>query len=123
MRRFALLLTVSLILLPCYLRASDDEPYKQAEKLALQERYEEAVQLMQQFDVPDDSYQWVQSKIGLCVTYSLWGKNAEALDACSQAYRHHFFENGRKCLVIANHEKTRASLARACGPSRIAGMT
>src|SRR5215475_4784827 len=114
MRCFALLLAVCLIFLPYSLRAADDEPYKQAEKLAMQERYEEAVQLMQQFDVPNDPYKWVQSKIGLCVTYSLWGKDAEALDACNQAYRHHFFQNGHKCLDVAKRQKPPASVAKVC---------
>jgi len=119
MRRLALLLllAISLILLPCHLRAgSDDEPYKQAEKLALQERYEEAVARMQQLelDASPNSSNWLQSKTGLCVTYSLWGKSPEALNACNKALSHHYFDRARKCIADARLQKPPVSIAQLC---------
>jgi len=70
---------------------------------------------MQEFDVPDDPSKWLQSKIGLCVTYSLWGKNTEALEACDQAIGHRFFtEYGLPCVEAGLKADVRVIDAPGC---------
>src|SRR4249920_3385321 len=54
MRRVQLLFwALALTLIPHHIQAADSRDYKEAEKLALQERYEEAVALM--LPLPDDT--------------------------------------------------------------------
>src|SRR4249920_2361025 len=118
MRRVQLLFwALALTLIPHHIQAADSRDYKEAEKLALQERYEEAVALM--LPLPADTsalaYHRLQALQGLCITYSLWGKNAEALDACTQALKHRYSMNALKC--IDHGLRTRGKIPSTCASS------
>jgi hypothetical protein len=74
-----LLWTLALTFSPHPIHAEDTSAL--AEKLAWEERYEEAAALL--LPLPVNEIDRLYARMTLCTVYSLWGKNAEALDTCS----------------------------------------
>src|SRR5262245_6392213 len=104
MRRFALLLAIALTLIPRYLHATAPAHYKQAEKLAWEEHYEEALAMVTPLPIfADDRY---YARQVLCLTYSLWGKNEEAMAECGRALENPAYKTALKCIDDGRWQKT-----------------
>jgi hypothetical protein len=101
MRRFVLLLllAIAITLIPRSPHASSPAEREQAEALALEERYEEAAALL--LPLPAEEIRRAHSLQGLCTIYSLWGKNADALNTCSAALNLPLYAEALKCVYDA----------------------
>ena len=115
--RLFLFCTFILPLLLHAAQADDTRDYKQAEKLAWEEKYDAAIAMMTPLPISASDRYYARQV--LCLTYSLWGKNEEAMAECSRALENPAYKTALECIEKEREENRLAPNTRKCGPSAL----